>query len=55
MNDYSCRGSLPPEIVTPSYRRNSAVDDASLYTQTYGMDFLHEVSMSKIAFRFPSW
>lgn len=45
MNDYYCRGSLTPEIVTPSLRRNSVVSDTSL-----GMDFLHEVLMSRLPF-----
>lgn len=46
MNDYYCRGSLTPDIVTPSLRRNSAVNDTSLYA----LDFLHEVSMSRLPF-----
>jgi len=45
MNDYYSRGSLTPEIVTPSLRRNSAVNEASLE-----MDFLHKVSMSRLPF-----
>jgi len=54
MNDYYCRGSLTPEIITPSLRRNSVVNDIvnddSLYAQSYGTDFLHEVSMSRFPF-----